>query len=295
MEYYTKNIEESLKETKSQIAGLTTNEAQQRLEKFGKNELPKKKPTPLVVQFLKQFCDIMIIILFIAAAISITIAIVEKTYEDMIDGFIILAIVFANAILGFVQELNAQKEMKALLSMSEPECKVKRDGEIVKVHSSEVVVGDIVVLEAGDIIPADLRLVDSANLKCDESSLTGESVAVEKNFKAICKGKTALADRKNMAYKGSVVTIGRAEGVVVAVGKDTELGKIATMLNETEKSDTPLQKNIKLVGKIITILVLAIAALTFVLELVFKPDGSVIIPEVLRPYMGGTEKIVIKK
>ena len=276
MKAYTKKIEETLKEVNSSTSGLTTEEAQKRLEQNGPNLLPQKKPTPLIVKFLQQFCDIMIIILFIAAAISITIAIVENQPSEMVDGFIILAIVLINALLGFIQEVKAEKEMKALLAMSEPEAKVKRNGEIIKIHSSEIVVGDIVVLEAGDIVPADLRLVEAVNIKCDESSLTGESLAVDKKSDIELDEKTPLGDRKNMAYKGSVVTIGRGEGVVVGAGKDTELGKIATMLNETEKSDTPLQKNIKLVGKIITVIVLVVAAITFGLELIFKPDGSII-------------------
>ncbi len=276
MTFFFLFIDQNLKLTQSNASGLDNNEAQKRLEKNGKNILPQKKQESKLARFLKQFCDIMIIILLIASVISITVAILEKTYSEMIDGFIILAIVVINAVIGFVQELKAEKEMKALLSMSEPEAKVKRNGEIVKIHSSELVVGDIVLLEAGDIVPADLRLLESVNLKCNESSLTGESVPVEKDAKSVLNEKTPLADRKNMAYKGSVITIGRGEGVVVAIGKDTELGKIATMLNQTKKSDTPLQKNIKLVGKIITVIVLIIATLTFILELVLKENGSVI-------------------
>ena len=276
MKAYTKSTEDCLKQTNSNIDGLSLEDAQKRLQQYGPNLLPQKKQKSKFVRFLEQFKDIMIIILFVASAISITIAIVEKTYSEMVDGFIILAIVLLNAIMGFVQEIKAEKEMKALLSMSEPEAKVKRDGQIIKIHSSEIVVGDIIVLEAGDIIPADLRLVQSVNLKCDESSLTGESVATLKDCNFIGNEKTPLAERKNMAYKGSVVTLGRGEGVVVGTGKNTELGKIATMLNETEKSETPLQKNIKLVGKFITVIVLVIAAITFVLELTLKPNGSVI-------------------
>ena len=276
MNFYSKDIDQSLKLTQSNTFGLDNVETKKRLEINGKNILPQKKQESKLVRFLKQFCDIMIIILLVASSISITVAIVEKTYSEMVDGFIILAIVFLNAIIGFVQEIKAEKEMKALLSMSEPEAKVKRNGEIIKIHSSELVVGDIVLLEAGDIVPADLRLIESANLKCNESSLTGESVPVDKDANTVLNDKTALADRRNMAYKGSVITIGRGEGVVVAIGKDTELGKIATMLNQTKKSDTPLQKNIKLVGKIITIIVLIIATLTFVLELLLKENGSII-------------------
>ncbi len=276
MIFHSKDIENILKSTQSSEFGLGVEDAKKRLEKNGKNVLPQKKQESKIVRFLKQFCDIMIIILLVASAISITVAIVEKTYSEMVDGFIILAIVVINAIIGFVQELKAEREMKALLSMSEPEAKVKRNSEIVKVHSSELVVGDVVLLEAGDIVPADMRLFESANLKCNESSLTGESVPVEKDAKLVLNEKIPLADRKNMAYKGSVITIGRGEGVVVATGKDTELGKIATMLNQTQKTDTPLQKNIKLVGKIITIIVLIIATLTFILELALKENGSVI-------------------
>ena len=150
------------------------------------------------------------------------------------------------------------------------------DGEIKKIPSQNVVIGDIVVLEAGDIVPCDLRIIESSNIKSDESSLTGESVPVEKNGHFVCEKNTPLADRKNMLFKGSVVTIGRAQGVCVATGKDTELGKIATMLTQEEKSLTPLEKSIKMVGKIITIIVLFIAAITFVLEVALKPGGSVI-------------------
>ncbi len=273
---YTKTVEESLKEVCSTEDGLKSSEAKKRLEQNGENVLPPKKQKSKIARFFSQFADIMIIILLVAAAISIAMAIIQKDMENMIDGIIILAIVILNAIIGYVQEIKAEQEMKALLSMSEPYCKVMRDGEVKKVLSKDIVVGDIVVLEAGDIVPADLRLVSSANIKCDESSLTGESLAVEKDHNFVCKENTPLGDRKNMAYKGSVVTIGRAHGVCVATGKDTELGKIATMLSEADKSLTPLQKSIKMVGKVITIIVLIIAALTFGLELLLKPNGSVI-------------------
>lgn len=276
MTHYNEKIENCIENFKSSKNGLTLTEANYRLGKNGKNELPQKKPTPNIVKFLRQFCDIMIIILFVASAISITMAIVQKTYSEMIDGFIILGIVFANALIGFLQEKKSENELKALQKMSEPEAKVRRDGEVKKILSNEIVVGDIVILEAGDIVPADLRLISSSNLKIDESSLTGESVSVEKDANIICKDKTPLAERFNMAYKGTVITLGRAEGIVVATGKDTELGKIALMLNQTQKETTPLQKNIKHIGKIITIVVLIIAVITFILEIATKPDGSVI-------------------
>ena len=273
---YDKTIEECLKQVDSNKNGLSEKTASERLEKYGKNLLPQKKQKSKVARFFSQFKDIMIVILLVAAIISITIAIVQKTYSEMIDGFIIFAIVILNAVIGYVQEIKAEQEMKALLSMSEPYCKVLRDGEIKKIPSQNVVIGDIVVLEAGDIVPCDLRIIESSNVKSDESSLTGESVPVEKSGDFVCEKNTPLADRKNMLFKGSVVTIGRAQGVCVATGKDTELGKIATMLSQEEKSLTPLEKSIKMVGKIITIIVLIIAAITFVLEVALKPGGSVI-------------------
>ena len=273
---YTKTIDECLKSVDSTCAGLSEKSAEERLQKYGKNILPQKKQKSKLARFFSQFCDIMIIILLVASAISITIAIVQKTYSEMIDGFIILAIVLLNAIIGYIQEMKAEQEMKALMSLSEPYCKVLRDGEVKKIPSQNVTLGDIVILEAGDIVPCDIRLVESSNLKSDESSLTGESVPVEKDCMFVCQPNTPLADRKNMLYKGSVITIGRAQGVCVAIGKDTELGKIATMLTEEEKSLTPLQKSIKMVGKVITFIVLLIAAITFVLEIALKPNGSVI-------------------
>ena len=276
MEYFTKTIEDSIELTKSTKNGLTSAEAKDRLLLYGENKIPIKKRKSKILRFFAQFRDVMIIILLISAIVSISVSVFNQTYSEMIDGFIILAIVLINAIIGFVQELKAEKEMKALLSISEPMVKVKRNNHIEKIHISEIVVGDIVILETGDIVPADLRLVESVNLKCDESSLTGESVAVEKNSLMLCKETTPLAERQNMAYKGSVVMFGRGEGLVVKTGKDTEIGKIATMLNTTEKSETPLQKNIKLVGKIITIIVLIIASITFLLEVLFKPEGNIL-------------------
>lgn len=276
MDFYSKDIKSVFNQTKSNLNGLKNDEAHSRLILNGKNVLPQSKQQSKILRFLKQFCDVMIVILFVASFISITVAIAEKSYGEMIDGFIILAIVIINAILGFVQEEKAEKSVKELLTMTEPEVKIKRSGEYIKIHSSELVFGDIVFLEAGDIVPADLRLIESANLKCNESSLTGESLPVKKDASTILKKGTPLADRKNMAYKGSVVSVGRAVGIVVATGKETELGKIATLLNQAKKEDTPLQKNIKLVGKIITIIVLFIATITFILEMVLKQDGDVI-------------------
>ena len=268
---YSSTIEENLKQFNSAIEGINSVEAKNRLEKNGTNTLGETKKKSWILKFLAQFKDVMIIILLLAAAVSIGIAIAEKSTSELVDGLIILAIVFLNAIIGFVQEQKAETAMEALKKMTKPEAKVLRDGELIKLPSSELVVGDVVVLEAGDIVPADVRLLETALFKCDESSLTGESKAVNKDANIILKESTPLADRKNMAFSGSTVVNGRGLALVVATGKDTEIGKIAKMLEESKKEDTPLQKSIKQVGKVITIIVLVVAVITFVIEMIARP------------------------
>ncbi len=270
-QYYLKTIDECLTTFKTSKVGLKSDEAQKRLSKLGPNALPAQKKQNKFVRFLAQFKDIMILILLVASAISITVAIIEGTYSELVDGFIILAIVLLNAIIGFIQENKAEKAMDALKNMTQPEAKVIRDGEAVKVSSKELVVGDIVILEAGDIVPADVRLLESYMMKCDESSLTGESHPVKKDASFLPSATTPLADRKNMAFSGSVVVNGRGLAVVVATGIETELGKIAKMLETAEKQETPLQRSIKQVGKILTIIVLIVASVTFVLEIIARP------------------------
>lgn len=272
---YQLTINKVLEKFETQTGGLSGIQAQQRLAKNGVNELAQGKKSNKFLKFLAQFKDIMIIILLAASIISIVVAIVEKSTSELVDGIIILAIVFLNALLGFLQENKAEKAMSALQNMAKPEAKVYRDGELVKIPSKFLVVGDVVVLEAGDIVPADLRLLDSANLMCDEASLTGESHPVEKMYDFLTESELSLADRKNMLYSGNIVTAGRAVGVVVAVGENTEIGKIAKILQNTQKEETPLQKNIQSVGKVITVIVLAIAAITFVLELVLRPTEPI--------------------
>lgn len=265
-----------IEQLNTSVGGLTSAEAESRLKTNGYNALDEGKKESKFLKFLSQFKDIMIIILLVASLVSIVVAIVEGTTSELVDGFIILAIVLLNAILGYIQENKAEKAMIALKSMTKPEAKVYRDGELIKIASKYLVVGDIVVLEAGDIVPADLRLLDSGNLFCDESSLTGESHQSEKSHQFVPEVELALGDRKNMLYSGNVITNGRAVGVVVAVGENTEIGKIATILATTKKEETPLQKNIRTVGKIITIIVLIVAAVTFVLELVLRPTEPII-------------------
>ena len=269
---YSSTIEENLKQYNSSLDGLNSEQVKSVYEKNGPNSLGEAKKKSWIIKFLAQFKDVMIIILLIAAAVSIGISIAEKSTSELVDGLIILAIVLLNAIIGFVQESKAESAMEALKKMTKPEAKVLRDGELVKLPSTELVVGDIVVLEAGDIVPADVRLLETALFKCDESSLTGESKAVNKDANLILKESTPLGDRKNMAFSGSTVVNGRGLALVVGTGKNTEIGKIAKMLEESKKEETPLQKSIKQVGKVLTIIVLVVAAITFVVEMFARPD-----------------------
>ena len=272
---YSKNINDCFEKCKTTKEGLSSIEAQERLLKNGQNKIAEVKKKNKFLCFLSQVKDVMVIILLIAACISAVVAIINKKPSELVDTFVILSIVLINAILGFVQELKAEKSLEALKKMVEKECKVLRDGEVKKIASVDVVVGDIVVLEAGDIVPADIRLCEVAHLKCDESSLTGESVPVEKELVDLDE-KTPLSERKNMVYSGTVITYGRGVGIVVGVGKDTEIGKIAEMLNNEKKSLTPLQENMKSLGKIVTFIVIGISALVFALELIQKPGEKVL-------------------
>ena len=269
---FSSTVEENLKLFNSSLQGLSSVTAKSVLEKNGTNTIQDVKKKNNFIKFLEQFKDVMIIILLIAATISIVISIVDNSTSELVDGCIILAIVLINSIIGFVQEVKAENAMEALKKMTKPEAKVYRDGELFKIDSSKLVVGDVILLEAGDIVPADVRLLQSAMLKCDESSLTGESKAVNKEADLVLKESTPLADRKNMAYSGSTIVNGRALALVVATGKNTEIGKIAKMLQESKKEETPLQKNIKQVGKLITLIVLAVAGITFVVEIVARPN-----------------------
>lgn len=273
---YELSRSEVLETLKTSKNGLSNDEAKIRLEKEGLNQPKEVKKKNAFLKFLAQFKDIMIIILIVAAVISIAVAIKENQTSELVDGFIILGIVLINAIIGFLQENKAENALEKLKSLTKPEAKVLRDGELVKISSPFLVKGDVVILEAGDIVPADLRILESANLNCDESSLTGESNPVSKSAEYKCSSSAALADRKNMLYSGNIITNGRAVAVVVATGADTEIGKIANMLATTEKEVTPLQKNIATVGKIITIIVLCVAVITFICEIVLRPEEPII-------------------
>ena len=271
MEFYRFSAEECLKKMSSSMFGLPNNEVQVRLKDSQNLLISKQKKSNLFLKFLGQLKELMVLILLFSSLISIIIGAIENSSSEIVDGIIILGIVVMNAIFGVVQEHKTEKAIESLKKMTEAETLVLRDGRVEKIPSSFLVHGDIVVLEAGAIVPADVRILESTNLKINESALTGESNAVSKSADVVYHENKAIADRKNMAYCGSVVENGHAKGLVVAIGKESEFGKIAESLKETKKELTPLQKNIQSVGKILTYLILLIATVTFILEVIARP------------------------
>lgn len=267
---YDLTIKECLKQLNTSCNGLSQEEAKLRQQSEGKNEIEKAKKFSFFRCFLKQFLNVMIVILLLSAFVSITFAIMNKEYADLLEGFVILFIVITNALIGVFQEYKAESCLEELKKHNEIFVSVLRDGRSVKIDSVDLVPGDIVEIEAGNVVMADLRLILSNNLMCDESSLTGESVAVEKNALDVLNKSTPLAERTNMAYSGSLVTRGKATGVVEKIGKKTEIGKIAKMIFSTKKEMTPLQKSINKIGKIITWTVVAVSCIILALELVAK-------------------------
>ncbi|MDR2650348.1 MAG: cation-translocating P-type ATPase [Clostridiales bacterium] len=246
-------------------AGLDARVVEERLGKYGENKLEGKKEDSLFMKFLYQFKDFLVIILIIAAVISIAVG-------EYFDGCAIIAIVIFNAVLGVFQENKAGNALKSLRNMSSPQSKVLRGGRIEKISSNFVVPGDVVILEAGDYIPADLRLIESVNLKVDESALTGESIASEKDASLVLNKDTGLGDRRNSAYMGSVVTYGRGRGAVTATGMNTEMGKIAAMLTEDREEPTPLQVSLNSLGKTLGIVCIVVCAVIFGLGLLRGQD-----------------------
>ena len=261
--WYTMDINKVKQEMRTNIQlGLTNKEASKRLEENGPNKLEDKKKESLIVRFLKQFNDFMIIILIIASIISDLVAKIEGS-NDYIDSIIIIAIVVFNAILGLIQENKAEKSLEALKNMSSPIAKVKRDGKIINVKNEDVVIGDIVILEAGSFVPADCRIIKSSNLKIEESALTGETLPVEKDANVILKEKTQLGDRINMAYATTIVLNGSGEGIVTNTGMTTSVGKIAKMIIDNETPETPIQRKLGEVGKTLGLVCLIICFLIF--------------------------------
>lgn len=263
--YHNKSINQTFLEIGSRESGLNEQEIFDRQHTCKSGDLDVKRHG-IVSRFFDQFFDLMIIILLVASVVSITIGIVEKTASEIVDGLIILFIVLMNAIFGVIQEYKAEKSLEALAKLTEPECYVRRNGKIEKINTKNLVLGDIVILEAGSILPADLRFIQTHKLKIDESSLTGESYEVEKNADSIFSENTPLGERFNMGFRGTIVGCGRGEGVVVALGEDSELGKIASSIKDNQKELTPLQKSIKDVSKVLTYLVLGVAVITFLIE-----------------------------
>ena len=262
--WYTKELNRVFNELNTRKGGLTEEEASKRLEKYGANNLKEKKKESLFIKFIKQFNDFMIIVLIIAAIIS---AIVAKTNGsgDYIDSIIIIAIVIFNAIMGLIQEEKAEKSLEALKKMSAPNAKVKRNGKIREIEASQVVPGDVVMLEAGNYVPADCRLIDSYNLQIEESSLTGETLPTSKQADVILNANTAMGDLKNMAFATTIVVNGHAEAVVVKTGMNTKVGQIAGMIIENESPETPLQKKLGEVGKTLAITCMIICGLIFLI------------------------------
>ena len=274
---YLNTIDECLEKTQSKKTGLSSAAAKKRLDENGKNELTPKKKRNSFLKFLDQFKNVLIIVLIISCFVSVAIGIVNKSYEEFIDAGIILIVVFVNALIGFLQEKNSEKAMESLQNLTKPYCEVVRNGKAINIKTEELVLGDIVVLEAGDVVPADLRLIESGSLKIVESSLTGESIPVEKDADAVLEENVSLAERANMAYMGTSVSYGRAVGVVVACGMDTEMGKITSALNDIESEETPITKRLKKTNLIITFVVLAICLVLFVVEIIRGADifGSI--------------------
>ena len=246
--------------------GLTAEEVKKRQEENGFNELKQAKKKSLFVKFLEQFKDFMIIVLIIAAIVSGVVGVAQG--EGITDTIIILIVVIANAIIGVAQEAKAEKSLEALQKLSGHEAKVIRDNTIQTVPARELVEGDIVVLDTGDYIPADLRIFEAVNLKSQEASLTGESVPVEKQSAVIEKDELSIGDRENMLFSSSLVTYGRGKGIVVETGMNTEVGKIAEMLTETEEQETPLQKKLNSLGKTLGIVALIICVVIFIIGII---------------------------
>ena len=264
------NINEVARRLKTNIGqGLSKEEAEERHNKHGPNKLDEQKKESILVRFIKQFQDFMIIILLIAAIISAGISFVQGE-NDYIDSIIIVAIVVLNAIMGLVQEAKAEKSLEALKDMSAPVAKVRRDGRIYTVKGTEVVPGDVVLLEAGNFVPADCRLINSYNLKIEESSLTGETVPVTKDADVLLDEKTALGDTLNMAFANTIVVNGHAEAIVTDIGMNTKVGKIAKMIITNESPETPIQKKLGEVGKTLGMGCLVICAIIFVIGVLKK-------------------------
>lgn len=269
MKYHSQTAEQTVQILSSDISsGLTEQQVQKLQTKYGENKLREKKTKTNLQRFLDQFKDVMILILILAAIISFVIACMEGELKEFFEPVLILIIVIVNAIMGMMQESKAEKALDALKNLSAPHAKVLRNGEEKLIESTQLVPGDIIRLEAGDFIPADARLLQSASLKIEESALTGESVPSEKDADLVIDEAAALGDRSNMVFSGCSVTYGTGTAIVTAIGMDTEMGKIANLLDSEEETQTPLQQKLAVLGKYLGFLALAACAIIFVVGLI---------------------------
>ena len=268
MKFYSAPLSEVLTKTATDPKlGLSQNEVTERLQKYGENRLREKKKQSNLSRFIGQFKDVMIIILLIAAAVSFGVVVFEKNWGELFEPILILVIVVLNAVMGVYQEGKAEKALDALKNMSAPHARVIRDDKESIVDASNLVVGDIIRLEAGDFVPADARLIYSVGLKSEESALTGESVPTDKDYSAEVGENAPLGDRSNMVFSGCSITYGTATAVVVATGMDTEMGKIAGLLEGEKDTQTPLQKKLAVLGKYLGFVALGACAVIFVVGL----------------------------
>lgn len=258
--FFTLDEETVLQKMDTSRDGLSQGEVERRLEEYGHNQLEEEESKGLIAKFFDQFKDFMIIVLIVAAIIS-------ALFGDVADAVIILLVVVLNAVMGVFQENKAEEAIGALKQMSSPEARVRRNGSVESVKSTELVPGDIILFEAGDVVPADVRFIEANSLKIEEAALTGESVPVEKELGVIENPETGIGDRLNMGFMNTNVTYGRGEGVVVGTGMDTEVGKIADMLNTSEQTMTPLQRNLDKLGKYLTVAIIVVAIIMFVVGL----------------------------
>src|SRR5919199_4076987 len=267
---YQKPMEEVIAELGSDAdRGLTTEDAQRRLARYGPNELEAERPVPAWRKFLAQFQDVLIVLLLIAAAISLVMWLVERDDPVPYEALVIFAIVLLNGVLGYVQEARAERSVAALRAMAAAEARVLRDGQPQRVPATGLVPGDIILIEEGDTIPADGRLIRSVALQVAEASLTGESLPVSKHTAPLAD-EVGIGDRSNMVFSGTVATYGHGRAVVTATGMHTEMGKIAGLLHRTESDPTPLQQELDRTGKLLGIVVVIIAVVMIVTILVVE-------------------------
>jgi len=266
------HLKKLLKDLNSTPSGLSHSTSLINKEKFGSNVIDEKKSSNFFMKFLMQFKNLMVIILLLSAIISLSMAIVNSNYSDLFEGLLILGIVIINAFVGAIQEKKAENTLELLKKKICVKSKVYRDGKLIHLEINDIVVGDIIELKTGDMIPADIRLIETNNFSCNESSLTGESKKVKKDASAIYQPKELNINHSNMCFKGTTVSSGNAKGVVVSVGKSTEIGKIANLISTKRKEKTPLEKNIDKIGKIITIGVTIIVLIVFIVQLLFSEN-----------------------